>query len=300
MALSNTAPPIPDFTGQRLQDLSANRLRRALQAARQLGPAGVLALLRDHGARRSLAFVVRNIRHMIAHRLALRWDRRHGVDTAGSIRLDTLSVRSPNRKYGNECICTSPRSFEFMMRSLPHDPRGYTFIDIGAGKGRAILLASRYGFDKVIGVEFASELVACARSNIASFMHAKQLDAKQPDEPQSSHDRQCRDPEQRCNLEIVEADATEFVLPAGPLLIYFYNPFTRDIFDAVLRNITASLADDTRDCTVIYGSSSADAIGWAVPAILATGLFAQVPAPPMPLFFDAVRTIRFAVFRSKQ
>ena len=261
----------------RLQDLSAGRVRRALRAVRELGLANIVALARQHGLRGSCAFATNNVRHIIAHRLALDWDRRHGVDTAGSIQLDTLSVVGPNQQHGNECVCTSPNSFDFMMRSLPRSLSGYTFVDIGAGKSRTLLLASRYDFAKIVGVEFASELVECSKRNIARF---------------TTDGQRCRD------LSIVEADAAQFAFPDTPLVIFFYNPFTRDVFDAVLGNIVASLQAKPRDCTILYGSSSHNAIDWAKPAILASGRFAEVPADAMPFYFDAVRTIRFAVFRA--
>ena len=38
--------------------------------------------------------------------------------------------------------------------------------------------------------------------------------------------------------------------------------------------------------------------GWAAPAILASGHFETIAAEPMPMFFDSIRTIGFAAFRS--
>jgi hypothetical protein len=277
MSSHNTVSRTAGLSGGEIADLSTGRLRRALRTATQLGASGVVGLARRHGFRESLHFAARNVRHMIAHRIALRWDRKYGVDTAGSIQLAALSVKGPNRKFGNECVCTSPKSFDFMMRCLPADLQDYTFVDFGSGKSRTVLLASRYNLGKIIGVEFAKELVDCARTNIARFNGAWQS---------------CRD------LEIVEADATEFVVPDKPLVIFFYNPFARKVFDTVLQNIVASLTTKKRACYIIYGSSSHDAIGWAAPAILASGHFETMAAEPMPVFFDSVRTIRYAAFRS--
>jgi hypothetical protein len=261
-----------------MQDLSAGRIRRALHAARQIGPWQLVALIRRHGARRSVEFAANNIRHMIAHRLALRFDRDHGVDTAGSIQLHSLTIAGPNRDFGNEAVCTSPKSFDFMMQSLPRHLSAYTFIDIGAGKSRTLLLASRYNFEKIVGVEFAKELVACARRNIGGFRCDRQS---------------CRD------LTIVEADAAQFQFPNMPLVLFFYNPFAQSVFDIVLGNITASLKAHKRDCYIIYGSSSHNAIGWAKPAILASGMFEEIPTAGMPVFLDAVRTVNYAVFRAR-
>ena len=275
MSSHDTASRTAGLSGGEIADLSDGRLSRALRTATQLGVSGVVGLARRHGFRESLHFAARNVRHMIAHRIALRWDRKYGVDTAGSIQLAALSVKGPNREFGNECVCTSPKSFDFMMRCLPADLQDYTFVDFGSGKSRTVLLASRYNLGKIIGVEFAKELVDCARTNIARFNGAWQ---------------NCRD------LEIVEADATEFVVPDKPLVIFFYNPFAREVFDIVLQNIVASLTTKKRACYIIYGSSSHDAIGWAAPAILASGHFETMAAEPMPMFFDSVRTIRFAAF----
>jgi hypothetical protein len=277
MSLPDTASRTGSFDAGKMQDLSTGRIRRAIRAVRELGLLQLIALIRQNGARKSLAFAGNNIRHMIAHRLALRWDRDHGVDTAGSIQLHALTVTGPNRDFGNESVCTSPQSFDFMMQNLPRDLSGYTFVDIGAGKSRTLLLASRYNFAKIIGVEFARELVACARRNIESFHCERQ---------------RCRD------LSVLEADATQFAFPDMPLVLFFYNPFSQNVFDDVLKNIVASLTARRRDCYIVYGSSSHNAIGWARPAILRTGLFAEVPATPMPLFLDAVRTVNYAVFRA--
>jgi hypothetical protein len=268
---------LPDTAGD-MQDLSTGRVRRALLAMRKTGFLPLLALIRQHGARKSLTFVANNVRHVIAHRLAQRWDRDHGVDTAGSIQLQSLTIVGPNRDFGNEAVCTSPQAFDFMMQSLPRDLSSYTFIDIGSGKSRTLLLASRYNFAKIMGVEFAKELVACARRNISGFRCDRQ---------------RCRD------LSIVEADATQFEIPNTPLVLFFYNPFTQNVFDVVLGNIVKSLEAHKRDCFIIYGSSSHNAIGWAKPAILGSGQFEEIPTPPMPLFFDAVRGVNYAAFRAR-
>ena len=45
--------------------------------------------------------------------------------------------------------------------------RDFTFIDLGCGKGRVLLMASDYPFKKIIGVEFMPELHRAAQKNIA-------------------------------------------------------------------------------------------------------------------------------------
>lgn len=261
-----------------LPDHSAGRVGRALGLIRQRGLLEPLRMMRRHGLAESGRFVLRNLRHLVADRLARRWDRAHGVDTAGSIRLDSLDVIGPNRSKGNECVCTSPKSFDFIMRNLGTDLGRHTFIDIGSGKSRTLLLASHYPFGAIVGVEFARELVAIAERNLRTYASSRQ---------------KCR------KLAVVEADAAAYTFPETPLVVYFYNPFSKDVFDIVLRNLTASLAKSPRECLLIYGSSSHNAIDWAKPAIRARGHFEELATPPMPIFLDAVRTIDYAIFRHR-
>lgn len=259
-----------------LEDRSSGRFGRAWSLVRQRGLFEPIRLVRQHGLAASLGFVRRNIRHVVADYLARKWDRDHGVDTAGSIPLESLDVVGPHRSKGNECVCTSPRSFDFIMRSLPRDLRDHAFIDIGSGKSRTLLLASQYPFATIIGVEFARELVEIARKNIKRFGGSPQ---------------KCR------TLSVVEADAASYEFPDLPLVVYFYNPFSKDVFDMVLRNLVSSLERHPRDCFIVYGSSSHRAIDWARPAIREAGIFAELAVPPMPHFLDAIRTIDYAVFQ---
>ncbi|MGX5827216.1 class I SAM-dependent methyltransferase [Mesorhizobium sp. 43Arga] len=272
--MTNIEMPRLDRDG--LEDRSFGRFGRAWSHIRQNGLLEPLRLVHQHGLGASLGFVQRNIRHMFADRLARTWDRRHGVDTAGSIQLGALNVVGPHRAMGNEAVCTSPRTFDFIMKSLPRDLQNHTFIDIGSGKSRTLLLASQYPFAKIIGVEFARELVDIARSNIERFSA----------------------PSQKCRaLSVVEADAATYVFPEVPLVVYFYNPFSKDVFDIVLKNLVSSLERQPRDCFIVYGSSSHRAIDWARPAIRETGIFRELSVPAMPSFLDAVRTIDYAVFQ---
>lgn len=272
--MTNIEMPRLDRDG--LEDRSFGRFGRAWSHIRQNGLLEPLRLVHRHGLGASLGFVQRNIRHMLADRIARKWDRRHGVDTAGSIQLGALNVVGPHRAMGNEAVCTSPRTFDFIMKSLPRDLHNHTFIDIGSGKSRTLLLASHYPFAEIIGVEFARELVEIARSNIERLS----------------------DPTQKCRaLSVVEADAAAYDFPQVPLVVYFYNPFSKDVFDIVLMNLVSSLERHPRDCFIVYGSSSHRAIDWARPAIRETGIFRELAVPAMPGFLDAVRTIDYAVFQ---
>jgi SAM-dependent methyltransferase len=168
-------------------------------------------------------------REMIA--TELEFDRRYGVDTAGLVPLEALEIKSGNRNLGNRYQATNPEIFQRLLRSLSVDYRGFTFVDIGSGKGRALLLASEYPFERIIGVEFARDLVEVARRNIQAFHSPNQL---------------CTE------IEVCHKDATEFGLPSAPLVLYFWNPFLAPVMERVLANVKRSLHEFPRPLYIIF------------------------------------------------
>jgi hypothetical protein len=107
----------------------------------------------------------------------------------------------------------------------------FTFIDLGCGKGRVLLMASDYPFKGIIGVEFMPELVIAAQKNIASY---------------SSDEQQCR------QIEAVCMDARDFQFPAEPLVVYLFNPFSEATFAQVLENLREAVEQMPRPVYVAY------------------------------------------------
>jgi SAM-dependent methyltransferase len=117
--------------------------------------------------------------------------------------------------------------FREMMASFPIDFSQFTFVDLGSGKGRTLLLASEYPFRRIVGVEILPELHRAAKENIAAYRSATQ---------------QCTEIESMC------ADAREFELPDEPLVLYLFNPLPEE----ALRRVVRRLERSTRPLWIIY------------------------------------------------
>jgi len=129
---------------------------------------------------------------------------------------------------------TVPDEFSEIMQYLATvDFTEFAFIDLGSGKGRALLLAAMYPFREVIGVEMQRELHRIAESNIANFDAAGQ---------------QCRD------LRSVCQDAREFDFPPMPLVLYLFNPFPVYVMEDVIANLRRSLQAGPRPVYVLYNA----------------------------------------------
>jgi SAM-dependent methyltransferase len=124
-----------------------------------------------------------------------------------------------------------PALFREIMNSLAIDFAQFIFIDIGSGKGRALLLASEYPFHRIVGIELLPELHAIAQENIREFL--------------TRHPRNSL-------IESVCADATRFAFPDPPLIIFLNNPLPASSLRKFVQNLENSVRSNPRPVIVIY------------------------------------------------
>jgi hypothetical protein len=130
---------------------------------------------------------------------------------------------------------TEPVLFHEMLEALQQqadlDFREFTFIDLGSGKGRTLLLASDYPFRRIVGVELLPALHQIAKENLQKY---------------SSESQKCFALESLCE------DATAFAFPAEPMVLYLFNPFPEAGLKRMLVNLEHSLRQNPRPVYVLY------------------------------------------------
>jgi len=109
------------------------------------------------------------------------FDQMHGVDTSGLVPASKLVTGHPNDEHVTAYYGVAPSILRALIahwrESVPPYPiSSYTFLDIGAGKGRGLLVASEYRFRKVVGIELNPALAAVARQNVAQWKVAHEVD----------------------------------------------------------------------------------------------------------------------------
>ena len=107
----------------------------------------------------------------------------------------------------------------------------YTFVDVGSGKGRALLLAAELPFRKVIGVELNEELARIARQNVSHWNRVTHSQAK---------------------IRVMQQDAAEFRWPRTPLLVYLNNPFDCALVEQLAAKLAAVAACGPGLVDVLY------------------------------------------------
>jgi len=139
------------------------------------------------------------------------FDQMNGVDTSGRLNLRRLAIASTNRKYGRDYQGVEPGRFYDALAEIHENFSIYTFVDLGCGKGRALMMAHELGFRRVIGVEFSLRLVEIAQKNLARL--------------------------QLKSVQLLVQDVANFRFPDEPLVVFTFNSFGPEILKQVLLNL---------------------------------------------------------------
>lgn len=118
-----------------------------------------------------------------------------------------------------------------ILDALPLEPNKFVFVDMGSGKGRALLVASEFPFRKIVGIELSRQLHRIAEDNVERYAPGSQ---------------QCSMFHLRC------MNALDYVYEDDPVVLFLFDPFGRDILEKVIRNLEASLRSHPREAYVAY------------------------------------------------
>ena len=158
------------------------------------------------------------------------FDRFHGTDTSGVVTATALPAHEIARAYAVDYAGSQPSVLRSALAQLPK-LASYTFLDLGCGKGRPLLVASEFSFREIIGVELSPPLAEVAQRNATIIAN--------------------RFPT-RTSVRIAVGDASNYPLPPGNLVIFLYNPFHAELIANVVAGVEAALASEDRSIYVIY------------------------------------------------
>jgi SAM-dependent methyltransferase len=166
------------------------------------------------------------------------FDREYGTDTGGFLGPEDLVKGRTNDALNHGYSAIAPSVFHEACRrwreTLPAVSgrvEAYSFVDAGAGKGRALLLAAGLPFRKVIGVELSEELSSIAQKNVARWSRVAWPKSK---------------------IRVVQGDAAKFQWPRTPLLVYLYNPFACTLVAQMAESLAAVAASGSGLVDLLY------------------------------------------------
>jgi SAM-dependent methyltransferase len=156
---------------------------------------------------------------------------RYGMKTAIEIARDDLTTDSQNKYYSASYKPVRSRMFRDAMMKLPAELTDGVFLDIGCGKGRALILAAELGYQKVYGIEFSPQLVEICKANIEKFRQKRKTDTE---------------------FDVTCVDAAHYEISEHINVIFLFNPFGEPVMGQVVENVVASLLAHPRVVYVVY------------------------------------------------
>ena len=166
------------------------------------------------------------------------FDRQYGTDTGGLIPRTSLLTGHPNDAHITAYYAIAPSILDgildlWQQTSPPYPIDAYTFLDVGAGKGRAMLTASLHPFREIVGIEINPTLAGIARANLRLFA----------DHPDSSP---------LAPVTLLQADALEAPLPSTPTVGFLFHPFEAPVLRRFLARIESHFAERPGSFDLLY------------------------------------------------
>ncbi|HWZ50775.1 MAG TPA: class I SAM-dependent methyltransferase [Granulicella sp.] len=178
------------------------------------------------------------------------FDAAHGVETGGLIPAGELVTGHSSDAHVTAYYGVAPSILrglvELWRETAPLRSVGqYSFIDIGAGKGRAMLVASELGFRQVIGIELNPAMADTAQRNLEHWTKSRAADETAL---------------RAVPVRVVEMDALEFEFPAGPAVAFLFHPFEAPLLRRLLRRMETQFAKRPGELDVLYVNAECAAV----------------------------------------
>jgi SAM-dependent methyltransferase len=190
------------------------RLVYLLKRCRKDGVRSTLMLIGKNLPQPVLEWQIRRLR--LQHQ---RFDKKYQIDTQMPVAVADLETTAPGAKFAKLYQGTPLAVLHRIFDRLKVDRQRFTFIDLGSGKGRVLLVAAQYPFKSVVGVEFSKTLHDIAVTNIQKFVATARTSTSVTS----------------INCDAGEVDFSEI----GDKIVFCYNPFAADLMIRVLNNLNA-------------------------------------------------------------
>jgi SAM-dependent methyltransferase len=172
------------------------------------------------------------------------FDEEFGVRTSGLVAGRHLKSGHRHDRHATAYYGVAPSVFQSLVkrwqRSRPAAAmEEFSFLDVGAGMGRAVLLAAELPFRQVLGVELNPTLARIAQRNLTVWRASGRA---------------------RAPMRVVCGDAVEFSLPAGPCLAFLFNPFGAPVMRRLLMAWSKALAGRPAPLDILYVNNEQESV----------------------------------------
>jgi len=162
----------------------------------------------------------------------IKGERKYKLDTIELDRLKTITVTGDNLDHASIYQACNYYILEKGFDYLGSINENKNIIDLGCGKGRAMIVAAHYGFQNITGIEFARALCLSAENNI----------------------REIRKIYPSVKFNIICDDVINYKIEKDQTVFFFFNPFDEVIMLKVVKNILSSFKENERKIYIMYAN----------------------------------------------
>ena len=159
----------------------------------------------------------------------IKGERKYRLNTSDFEPTEQMNISSRMIDLVYSYMPSNYKLLEHVFEEVNRYDHNQTFLDIGCGKGRAMMVAAHYDFKKITGVEI--NLDYCTSLSEKAIEYQNEFD---------------------CSFEIICNDASEYHIPDDVQTIIFYNPFKETVMRKVVTNILNSATKKGRPLYIIY------------------------------------------------
>ncbi len=170
------------------------------------------------------------------------FDQIHGTDTSGLVPAADLLTGHPHDDHITAYYAVAPSILRELVQRWrdtppPLPPSRYTFLDLGCGKGRALMIASEFSFQEVVGIELNAAMVATAQHNVDLWNRAHAEDPTA---------------QRIAPIRVLQGDALETAFPLTPTVVFLFHPFEEPVVKPLLRRIESAFARRAGALDILY------------------------------------------------
>lgn len=159
----------------------------------------------------------------------IRGEKKYGISTIG---LDSLSGTVSKEDHGHVSTYEPVNFYTagWLFDQLKNT--NTTFLDVGCGRGRVLVIAAAYGFKNIIGIDFSQKLCNEAAAVCTAIQD------KYPGR----------------SVTIICADARRYDIPDSVGVIFLFNPFDASVMSGFIQKVAESLARKKRPLKILYAN----------------------------------------------
>lgn len=162
----------------------------------------------------------------------VRCARKYGIHTFFPLSLKRLSIANADISKSSPYEACNYLLLEKLFRAFREHSNSVSLVDLGCGKGRAMVVAAHFGFRKITGIDFAAELCKEATANMLK------TNIQFPG----------------LEWRVIEGNVLDYAISEDDSVFFLFNPFNEETLVSFLDKLDSSLMQSPRTTWFLYVS----------------------------------------------